>query len=93
MDVYEGQQVTVNDDLLVNWYFLLDEYQKSAPINLDGPMPHDLFKAFSMPPAEQEHVVPCQKSIQRQLYANRHTCATSQGSIAESKHTQCDGSE
>ena len=35
-----------NDELLVNLFFLVDEYQKSATMcNLDGPMPaHDPLK-------------------------------------------------
>ena len=80
----DQQQVTANDELLVNRYFLVDEYEKSATMcNLDGPMPADPVEAFSvpidhvkafsmppahveafsMPPPEQEHVVPCQKSL------------------------------
>ena len=55
-----------NDELLVNQFFLVNEYQNSAAMcNLDGPMPADPVQAFSVLPAVQadHRVVPCQKSL------------------------------
>ena len=56
-----------NYDLLVNRFFLVEEYHNLANMcNLDGPMPADPVQAFSVPPVVQadHHVVPCEKSLQ-----------------------------
>ena len=51
VDVVEDQ-VSNDDDLLVNRFFLIQEYQNTSA-DLDGPMPADPVQAFSMPPADQ----------------------------------------
>ena len=60
VDVVEDQ-VNNDDDLLVNRFFMVEEYHNSAA-DVDGPMPVDPVQAFSVPPAIQaDHHVPCRR--------------------------------